>query len=69
MTYTLRSATEVATFQPQQPKGVTDPDLAMVWIHRCPVGGHAGNYMARKYMVQTAREIYQELLTKGYVRG
>jgi len=67
--FTLRSATEVVTFQPQQPTGVTDPELAMVWILRYPKGGNPGNYMPHKYMVQTARTIYQELLTGGYVRG
>ncbi len=67
--YTLRSATETVTFQPQQPKGITDPELAMVWIHKCPKGADAGSYMARKYMVQTARVIYRELVSKGYAKG
>ena len=68
MTFTLKSANQVVKFDTHQ-IDAEDRNFGFVWIHKCPVGGWAGNYMSNKYMVSDARRIYAELQEAGYTKA
>ena len=68
MSFNLFSATEIVTFDTHQ-VDAEDREFGFVWIHKCPVGGWAGNAMSKKYMVSDARRIYSELQEAGYTKA